>query len=69
MSTVTELGARVRATGLRMTDQLARDTLEHWRARGIAEERLGRWRLTNRGRAMFAGFAEFVYPDQDQEAA
>ena len=69
MSAVTaaELVHRVHARGLRMTDQLARQTLEHWRRAGIAEERLGRWRLTRTGQAMFGGWASGI--EADEEAA
>jgi hypothetical protein len=51
-----------------MTDQLARRTLERWRAMGIAEERLGRWRLTRSGQAMFGGWASGIELD-DRDAA
>lgn len=66
--TAAELANRVRARGLRMTDQLARRTLERWRAMGIAEERLGRWRLTRSGQAMFGGWASGIELD-DRDAA
>ena len=65
MSTMTaaELAHRVRVRGLRMTDRLACDTLERWRASGVAEEVDGRWRLTSRGQAMFGGWAAANDPE------
>jgi hypothetical protein len=67
--TAAELAGRVRARGLRMTDQLARQTLERWRAMGIEEERLGRWRLTRSGQAMFGAWASGIELDDRDEAA
>ena len=71
MSTVSaaELAHRVRVRGLRCDENLARGFLEHWRERGIAEERLGRWRLTKRGRAMFSGRADGIELEDDEAAA
>jgi hypothetical protein len=66
--TAAELVHRVHARGLRMTDQLARQTLEHWRRAGIAEERLGRWRLTRTGQAMFGGWATAGDLEDDEAA-
>jgi hypothetical protein len=43
-------------TGLRLDTTTANAFLEDWRDRGIAEERLGRWRLTETGRAMFGAY-------------
>jgi hypothetical protein len=65
--TAAELAYRVRLRGLRMTDRLARDTLERWQALGIAEQIDGRWRFTQTGRAMFGGWATGI--ESDEEAA
>jgi hypothetical protein len=65
VSTVTpwELTQRVRQrTGQRMKTAFTRELLADWQARGIAEERLGRWSLTERGRAMFSGWV--AVPDE-----
>lgn len=73
MTTVTaaELATRVRhATGQReATTALMRDTLEHWRQRGIAEEHLGTWKLTPAGLAMFAAYAGELQPTDHRRAA
>ena len=71
MSTISpaELADRVRARGVRMTEHLAIDTLRRWEVRGIAEERLGRWRLTRSGQAMFGGWAGAVDLEDDLHQA
>jgi len=72
MSTITaqELAHRVRSsTGLRLDTATVASFLEDWRDRGIAEERLGRWRLTKSGRAMFAGYVTNIDLIDNREVA
>ena len=52
---VADLARRVRVHGRRL-DEAARAFLEDWRARGIAEQHRGGWRLTRTGRAMFSSW-------------
>ena len=66
--TAAELAHRFRARGLPMTYRLARDTLERWRATGIAELIDGRSRLTSCGQAMFGAWATAI-DLEDNEAA
>jgi hypothetical protein len=54
---------------VRCDETLAREFLEHWRERGVAEERLGRWRLTERGRAMFGAWAGEIELDETEAVA
>lgn len=70
MSTLSaaELAHRTRRHGVRIDARLAETFLEEWRARGIAEEHLGRWRLTASGRAMFGGWAAGIELDEEQAA-
>lgn len=65
MSTVSpaELAERVRSRGLRCDARLSLSFLRDWETRGIAEEHLGRWRLTHAGAAMFGGWAAGVDGD------
>jgi hypothetical protein len=71
MTTVTaaELAHRVRVRGLRCNETLARSFLADWERRGIAEQHLGRWRLTKSGQAMFGGWASGIELDDQDEAA
>ena len=52
-----ELAERVAAQGHECSVKQAVEWLKDWERRGIAEQRLGRWRLTKSGRAMFGGWA------------
>lgn len=68
--TAEELARRARSrTGLRMEIQFTRVMLAEWKARGIAEQRLGRWRLTKSGRAMFGGWQDGYGHDHEEHAA
>ena len=62
MSTITaaELAARVRAnSAARLDAAKAQKFLLEWERRGIVEQPWpGSWRLTESGRAMFAGWAD-----------
>ena len=62
-----ELAHRVRARRHRLEERQAREFLADWGRRGIAEELLGRWCLTESGRAMFASWA--ALPVDDKELA
>lgn len=65
-----ELTARVRARRrVRLDEKLALEFLRYWESRGIAEERLGRWRLTSSGRAMFGGWAVGIDLADEEQAA
>ena len=56
--TPAELARRVRARRNRLSEQDALAFLEFWRSRGIAEQDdADRWRLTAKGRDMFATFS------------
>ena len=65
--TVADLARRVRQrTGLPLDRAFAQEMLAEWQRAGIAEEHLGRWRLTERGRAMFSGWAtDVVFPGEE----
>ena len=63
-----ELAHRVRVRGHRLEERQALEFLVEWERRGIAEQRLGRWSLTESGRAMFSSWAELPL-DDDQELA
>ena len=52
-----ELAERVTASGGWLNEHTELAFLKEWEATGIAEERDGGWRLTERGSAMFGGFA------------
>lgn len=43
---------------------MALEFLTDWERRGITEQRLGRWRLTASGRAMFAAYCELPVDDE-----
>jgi hypothetical protein len=62
-----ELAQLARRHNVRIDTRLAETFLRDWERTGIAEERLGRWRLTKRGRAMFGGFVGSLYLDDDRE--
>ena len=64
--TTLELAERVEPRGLRCSPRLALSFLERWRSVGVAEEIDGRWQLSERGAAMFAGFVSWVYFDEDE---
>jgi hypothetical protein len=54
-----ELAARVRQnTPVRIDARLAKQFLDDWERQGVAHQVTpGEWQLTNRGQAMFGGFA------------
>jgi hypothetical protein len=66
--TPAELAHRVRRRGLRIDEHVAVAFLEDWKARGVAEQVDGRWRLTKTGRAMFGGWADGLVTDEEQAA-
>ena len=43
--------------------------LHDWEGQGVAEKIDGRWRLTKRGRSMFAGFVGSIYLDAEDGGA
>jgi hypothetical protein len=58
--TAAELAHRFRVRGLQCNETLARSFLADSERRGIAEQHLGRWRLTKSGQAMFGGWAATI---------
>jgi hypothetical protein len=64
-----DLARRVRTKAhVRIDERAARNYLEDWRERGIAQEIApGRWALTLAGRAMFAGWANGIHPERDND--
>jgi hypothetical protein len=68
--TPAELARRVRAHRQQLTEQGALGFLEWWRDRGVAEQdERGEWKLTAKGRDMFATFSLIDQDDRTDEAA
>ena len=63
-----ELAHRVRARGHRLEERQALEFLADWQRRGIAEEHLGRWRLTEAGAALLSSWAELPVDDKELAA-
>jgi len=62
--TPAELARRVRNHRNRISEQEALGFLEWWRDRGVAEQdEHGKWKLTAKGRDMFATFS-IIDPDE-----